>query len=80
MKWPTADFNMVFRLFDNFTSYQTSDLTGNGTITFSMVECTDCDLTSLTGINLSNESAIPYYDCEYSNLVSLIQFTSHFCN
>ncbi|VDH90744.1 Hypothetical predicted protein [Mytilus galloprovincialis] len=60
MKWPTLDFTLVFRVLDSFKSQQNTDLTGNGTILFSMTECSSCALSNLTGLDLI-ESEIPSF-------------------
>ncbi|XP_063398976.1 uncharacterized protein LOC134683598 [Mytilus trossulus] len=60
IKWPTLYFTLVFRVFDSFKSQQHTDLTGNGTILFTMTECSNCALSDLTGLNLI-ESQIPIF-------------------
>ncbi|CAC5385148.1 unnamed protein product [Mytilus coruscus] len=60
VKWPTLDFTLVFRVLDSFKSHQHTDLTGNGTILFSMKECSNCALSDVTGLNVI-QSEIPSY-------------------
>ncbi|XP_076113908.1 uncharacterized protein LOC143082211 isoform X1 [Mytilus galloprovincialis] len=60
IKWPTLDFTLVFRVLDSFKFQQHTDLTGNGTILFSMKECSNCALSNLTGLDVM-ESEIPSF-------------------
>ncbi|XP_063398969.1 uncharacterized protein LOC134683592 [Mytilus trossulus] len=60
IKWPTIDFTLVFRVLESFRFQQHTDLTGNGTILFSMTECSNCALSNLTGLDLK-ESEIPSF-------------------
>ncbi|CAC5362208.1 unnamed protein product [Mytilus coruscus] len=63
VKWPTLDFTLVFRVLDSFKSHQHTDLTGNGTILFSMKKCSNCALSDVTGLDVI-ESEIPSFKCE----------------
>ncbi|CAG2215050.1 unnamed protein product [Mytilus edulis] len=60
MRWPTLDFTLVFRVLDSFKSHQHTGLTGNGTILFSMKECSKCALSDITGLDVI-QSKIPTF-------------------
>ncbi|XP_076100212.1 uncharacterized protein LOC143069455 [Mytilus galloprovincialis] len=60
MRWPTLDFILVFRVLDSFKSHQHTGLTGNGTILFSMKECSKCALSDITGVDVI-QSKIPTF-------------------